>query len=193
MSHGDCSGGWHGFERWRGRGRHDPFELFFFGPRGGGMGLRFGKRMRRGDIRYAILEVLADRPRHGYDVIRALEERDNGAYRPSPGSVYPTLQMLEDGGFVASEQVAGKRVYTITDEGRTELAKRPGVARDDEDESEGLEGMQAAGRVAQQMRALTEAVHHALGANRGAVGEIVRTIAKARKEIYELLGEDDED
>src|SRR5579871_2146742 len=120
------------FGRWGRRGGPFGFGGFYPGQRDRFFG--------RGDLKYVILELLKDQPRHGYDIIRALEERMRGAYRPSPGSVYPTLQMLEDGGFVASEQVAGKRVYTITDEGRTELAKRPGVARDDEDESEGLEG-----------------------------------------------------
>jgi DNA-binding PadR family transcriptional regulator len=71
-----------------------------------------------------ILELLKDQPRHGYDIIRALEERMRGRYRPSPGSVYPTLQMLEDLGYVTSTQQEGKKVYTITDEGRRYLAKQ---------------------------------------------------------------------
>jgi len=75
----------------------------------------------RGDLKYVILELLKDQPRHGYDIIRALEERMRGRYRPSPGSVYPTLQMLEDLGYVTSTQEEGKKVYTITDEGRRYL------------------------------------------------------------------------
>jgi DNA-binding PadR family transcriptional regulator len=72
----------------------------------------------RGDLKYIILSLLKRRPMHGYEVMRALEEESGGFYTASPGSVYPTLQMLEDRGLVASESEDGKRVYSITDEGR---------------------------------------------------------------------------
>ncbi|HJT37138.1 MAG TPA: PadR family transcriptional regulator [Actinomycetota bacterium] len=91
-----------------------------FGPGGWGG----GPRARRGDVRTGVLQVLSEQPLHGYDVIRALEDRSGGRWRPSPGSVYPTLQMLEDAGLVKSEGKDGKRVYEITDAGREELASR---------------------------------------------------------------------
>ncbi|HNP71131.1 MAG TPA: PadR family transcriptional regulator, partial [Kouleothrix sp.] len=69
-------------------------------------------------------ELLAEQPRHGYELIKELEQRYGGFYRPSPGSVYPTLQLLEDEGHLTSETVEGKRVYTITDSGRQLLAER---------------------------------------------------------------------
>ncbi len=72
----------------------------------------------RGDLKYMILELLRERPMHGYEVMRALEETSGGAYTASPGSVYPTLQSLEDDGYVSSEESDGRKVYTITDEGR---------------------------------------------------------------------------
>jgi DNA-binding PadR family transcriptional regulator len=78
----------------------------------------------RGDLKYVILSLLEEKPRHGYEVIRALEERFGGLYAPSPGSVYPTLQMLEDLGWVTASQQDGKRVYQITDEGKAFLAER---------------------------------------------------------------------
>jgi DNA-binding PadR family transcriptional regulator len=78
----------------------------------------------RGDLKYVILDLLKDQPRHGYDIIRALEDRMRGRYRPSPGSVYPTLQMLEDLGYVTSSQQEGKKVYAITEEGRRYLAEQ---------------------------------------------------------------------
>jgi DNA-binding PadR family transcriptional regulator len=87
----------------------DPERLRFFG---------------RGDLKYVILDLLKDQPRHGYDIIRALEERMRGRYRPSPGSVYPTLQMLDDLGYVTSSQQEGKKVYAITEEGRRYLAEQ---------------------------------------------------------------------
>ena len=80
--------------------------------------------MRRGDIRTALLAILAEEPGHGYDVIQRLEEKTSGAWRPSPGSVYPTLQLLEDEGLVRSVEHDGKRVYEITDQGRAEATRR---------------------------------------------------------------------
>src|SRR5471030_2328491 len=87
-------------------------------------GRRRGGRMRRGDIRTAVLAILAEEPGHGYDVIQRLEEKTEGAWRPSPGSVYPTLQLLEDEGLARSGEHEGKRVYELTDVGRTESARR---------------------------------------------------------------------
>src|SRR5438445_7205208 len=81
-------------------------------------------RRKRGDVRTAVLAVLAEQPGHGYEVIQSLEEKSGGAWRPSPGSIYPTLQLLEDEGLVRSEERDGKRVYEVTDAGREESAKR---------------------------------------------------------------------
>jgi DNA-binding PadR family transcriptional regulator len=116
------------FGRWGGGGRRwgGPFGGPFGGPIGG-QGERF---FGRGDLKVVILELLKDQPRHGYDIIRALEERMRGAYRPSPGSVYPTLQMLEDLGYVSSTQQEGKKVYTITDEGRRYLEEQSSTVDD---------------------------------------------------------------
>src|ERR671915_2152139 len=94
--------GFFGWGPWRGRG----FDH--------GRGRVFGK----GDLKYVILDLLQDKPAHGYELIRALEERFRGFYSPSPGSVYPTLQLLEDLGYVSATQQDGKKVYRITDEGR---------------------------------------------------------------------------
>lgn len=103
-------------------GGHGHGHRCHHGPWGRGAGPGHGKRrFGRGDLRFVILDLLHDGPRHGYDVIRALEERFHGFYSPSPGSVYPTLQMLEDQDFVSSSQEGGKRVYTLTDAGRTYL------------------------------------------------------------------------
>jgi DNA-binding PadR family transcriptional regulator len=96
-----------------------------FGPRGPhGFGGEGGRFFGRGDVKYALLELLQERPMHGYEMIKALEQKSGGFYTPSPGSVYPTLQMLEDSGQVTSNEVEGKKVYTITDAGRASLAER---------------------------------------------------------------------
>jgi DNA-binding PadR family transcriptional regulator len=81
-----------------------------------------GRRGRRGDVRNALLALLAERPMHGYEMIQELDERTGGIWKPSPGSVYPTLQMLEDEGLITSDQSGGRRLYTLTDEGGTAAA-----------------------------------------------------------------------
>ena len=85
--------------------------------RHGGGGPR-GPRARRGDVRTALLVLLAEEPRNGYQLMQAIEERSAGAWRPSPGSVYPTLQQLEDEGLVATTERDGQRAFDITDAGR---------------------------------------------------------------------------
>lgn len=115
--------GWGG-PPWGGRGPWGGKGPFGFGPPGG------GRRFGRGDLKYVILDLLKDGPRHGYDIIRALEERFHGFYSPSPGSVYPTLQLLEDQGYVRGMEQDGKRVYTITDEGRAFLTERADTVED---------------------------------------------------------------
>ncbi|MGH9017333.1 MAG: PadR family transcriptional regulator [Acidimicrobiales bacterium] len=91
---------------------------------GGGAWRSGSRRMRRGDIRTALLVALDDGPGHGYELITRLEEKSEGRWRPSPGSVYPTLQLFEDEGLVKAEERDGKRVYALTDAGRTEAAAR---------------------------------------------------------------------
>ena len=77
----------------------------------------------RGDMKYALLDLLRDRPKHGYEMIKELEERSGGFYTPSAGAIYPTLELLEDRGWVAVEMVEGKKVYSITDAGRQALSE----------------------------------------------------------------------
>lgn len=85
---------------------------------------------QKGDMKYVILDLIKDKPRYGYEIIRAMEERSHGFYTPSPGTVYPTLQMLEEMGYVRSDQQDGKKVYTITDEGRRFLDERQDFAEE---------------------------------------------------------------
>src|SRR5262249_38786586 len=98
------------------------------GGRGGDRGdwrlRRRGGRMRRGEIRTALLAVLAEAPGHGYEIMQRLEEKSEGAWRPSPGSGYPTLQLPQDQGLVRSTERDGKRVSEIPDAGRVEAARR---------------------------------------------------------------------
>src|SRR4051812_31609307 len=104
----------------------DPsFMNGFFGAEGRPRGRwRGGRMFEQGDLRYVVLRLLEEKPRHGYEIIKALEERFGGAYAPSPGAVYPILQLLEDLGYariVPGDE--GKKVYEITDAGRAHLAE----------------------------------------------------------------------
>ncbi|MED1795520.1 PadR family transcriptional regulator [Brevibacillus nitrificans] len=109
-------------------GRHD-HSCFRYrgdsdrGHRGhGGHGKRF---FGRGDVKYALLQLLTVQPMHGYQMMKGLEEMSGGLYRPSPGSIYPTLQMLEDRDLVRVSEVDGKKVYAITETGTAFLQERP--------------------------------------------------------------------
>jgi DNA-binding PadR family transcriptional regulator len=113
--------------------KSDPnFGAFFFrgGHRRGGP-FRGGRMFEQGDLKFVILRLLADKPRHGYDIIKELEERSGGRYAPSPGTVYPTLTLLEDMGYAkATVEDGGKKVYSITDEGTAYLAANQSTVDD---------------------------------------------------------------
>lgn len=100
-----------------GNGWYGPMHGFGHGP-----GMRGGWRMKRGFVRQIVLNLLSDESMHGYDIINKLEEQSHGYWRPSPGSIYPTLQMLEDEGLIKSTEKSGKKVYSLTDSGKKEIA-----------------------------------------------------------------------
>lgn len=120
-------GGWGG----RGdehHGRH-PFG-FHGGHPGRGRGGRMGRFFDHGDLRFVVLKLIADKPSHGYELIKAIETAAGGAYTPSPGVVYPTLTLLEEMGYVtASDAGGGKKLYTITPEGEAFLASNDAPVR----------------------------------------------------------------
>jgi DNA-binding PadR family transcriptional regulator len=99
------------------------FPLGFEGPGGRARGPRRGF-FRSGEVRLALLSLLAEEPGHGYQLMKRLEERSGGLYRASPGAVYPVLQQLEDEGLVRVSEEEAKKIYEITDEGRAELEQR---------------------------------------------------------------------
>jgi DNA-binding PadR family transcriptional regulator len=128
MSTGRAGAGGHG----GGRGRHrhrgfgggpGGFGGFGGGAPGGGPRGR-GRKARRGDIRTAALLLLAEEPRNGYQIMQEVEERSDGVWRPSPGSVYPALQQLEDEGLIRSQDSDGRKLFALTDEGRAAVAER---------------------------------------------------------------------
>jgi DNA-binding PadR family transcriptional regulator len=85
----------------------------------------------QGDLKYVILQLVAEKPRHGYEIIKELEERSGGAYAPSAGTIYPTLALIEDLGYASvTIEDSGKKVYAITDEGRRYLEENKGAVDD---------------------------------------------------------------
>ena len=141
--------------------------------------------MRRGDIRTAVLAVLDEQPRHGYEVIQALEDKTGGAWRPSAGSVYPTLQLLEDEGLARSSDRDGKRVYELTEAGHAEARAR----------LEEAGGPPWAGAEGGNLRGAP----HAAGRRRppgrrrrqqGAAERALQIVTDARKQLYRLLADD---
>ena len=112
--------------RWAaGRHRRGRFGGFGFGGRhGGGMNpddMRAGRMLAQGDLRLVALALIAQAPRHGYEIIKLVEEKTADWYSPSPGIVYPTLTFLEEAGYVTVSSEGAKKLYTITDEGRAYL------------------------------------------------------------------------
>jgi len=106
--------------RWGGRGEG----------KGGGRGdwFRVGRMLAQGDLKLLALALIAEQPRHGYELIKLIEDKTRGAYSPSPGVVYPTLTFLEEAGYVTAESEGAKKRYTITDEGRTYLEENRDIA-----------------------------------------------------------------
>jgi DNA-binding PadR family transcriptional regulator len=104
-------------DHWLGRegGRH--------GRHGGHPGHRIGRFLEHGDLRFVILDLIAAKPRHGYEIIKAIEDQVAGAYSPSPGVVYPTLTMLEEQGYASVVEDAGRKQYTLTPAGQAFLAE----------------------------------------------------------------------
>jgi DNA-binding PadR family transcriptional regulator len=143
--------------------------------------------MRRGDIKPALLRTLLDGPAHGYEIIRRLEERSGGLWRPSAGSVYPTLQMLEEQGLLRSHEDGGKRVYELTDEGRTEAEASPGDRGFPWEGDQDLRGHRALRTAMGQLFLATKQVQAAGDPN--LVEAAAGILKEARQRLYQLLAE----
>jgi DNA-binding PadR family transcriptional regulator len=99
-----------------------------WGPGGGGDWFRVGRMLAQGDLKLLALALIAEQPRHGYELIKLIEEKTSGCYSPSPGVVYPTLTFLEEAGYVTAEAEGAKKRYTITEEGRAHLEENHDIA-----------------------------------------------------------------
>jgi DNA-binding PadR family transcriptional regulator len=157
--------------------------------RGHGPGRGPWSRARRGDVRAAILLALRDEPMHGYQIMQRLEERSGGAWRPSPGSVYPTLQLLEDQGFVKGKEAEGRRVFSLTEAGAAEAAT---VQERVGDSPWGPESGEQDPRFAlrQAVFSLGAAVKQvAMAGSADDVQKALEILREARKHMYALLAD----
>jgi DNA-binding PadR family transcriptional regulator len=181
-----------------------PFGEFF----GAGFGPRFwsfcwpeggrGPRRRRqqvfesGEVKYVILRLLREKPRHGYEIIKALEEQMGGGYTPSPGTVYPTLQLLEDQGFVRAVESEGKRVYHITPEGEAFLEQHRDVTDEILERVRDTVRGFASGRIGEVNQAFARVARATykqawrIGPDDPALGRVAEVLRRAADEIEAL-------
>lgn len=157
------------------------------GPRGGGG--RIGRLLEHGDLRFVILALLKDKPSHGYELIRALEERTGGSYRPSPGVIYPTLSLLEDEGFARPTGAeGGRKAYEITETGLEALERnKPAVdavfARLDEAAES---SPRSSPRVARAMQNLAMAVRMKLSSERPSEAQVDAIVAAIDEAVAKI-------
>jgi len=161
-------------------------ERFFQGP-------RRESPFRKGDLKYVILDLIKEKPRYGYEIIRALEERSHGFYAPSPGVVYPTLQMLEEMGYASAIERDGKKVYTITEEGRQFLAERKDLADEVKNQMKRHWNPENIGAMGQMMgefsklgRLMSRRLRHV---DPEKVRRISEVVSRAHQEIEDILEE----
>jgi hypothetical protein len=148
---------------------------------------RVGMRVGRGDLRTAVLALLAEKPMRGYQIIREIEERSAGRWKPTAGSVYPTLQLLTDEGVIVAEEADGRKTYVLTDTGREEA----GAAGAPPWETAGVSGNTTFGALP---KAGIDLAHAAAQVRRTGSPEQIKQAAavlgEARRRIYAILAQD---
>jgi DNA-binding PadR family transcriptional regulator len=175
---GGAGEGWPGSALWEGleqlRGQFDR---------------KVGTRMGRGDVRAAVLALLAEKPMHGYQIISEVEERSGGTWKPSPGSVYPTLQLLVDEGFIAAEESGGRKTYSLTVEGQ----KLATAAADNAAPWE-AQGARDSGRGSALPKAGIDLAQAAAQVGRSGnpdqVKQAVTVLEEARRKLYSILAQE---
>ena len=183
-------GGPTGPPRGRGHGGPPPWLHGLFGL---GQDAGRGPRVRRGDVRAAILDVLAEEQMNGYQVIQRIAERSGGVWKPSPGSVYPTVQQLEDEGLVSASETQGRRLLGLTDAGREYVAQHPDELADTwkpfrEERSAPTGERDLKPVIGQVMSAVWQVTTNGTSRQRA---EAVEILADTRRRLYGLLAEGD--
>lgn len=147
---------------------------------------RSGTRAGRGEVRTAVLALLAESPMHGYQIIREIEERSGGNWKPSAGSVYPTLQLLADEGLVSTEEANGRKIYSLTDAGREAVKESEGSAPWESAESSGS-GFAALPKAGFELAQAVAQVRRSGSAEQ--IQEAVDVLDEARRRLYSILAQ----
>jgi DNA-binding PadR family transcriptional regulator len=179
----------HMYRRWAPE-RHAPGGGPPFGgpPFGGGRPYGGGRgRKRRGDVRVALLRLLAEEPRNGYQLMQAIEELSGGRWRPSPGSIYPTLAQLEDEGLIKATEGDGGKLFEVTDQGQQLVEERSGKAAPWEDSDEPSEVTDLRTQVRQLHIAARQV---AMAGQNDQIDRAAKAISEARRAIYGILAEE---
>ncbi|HUZ56649.1 MAG TPA: PadR family transcriptional regulator [Streptosporangiaceae bacterium] len=202
-----------GRERSRSRGRGGPWDRDFGGRRGPGHwgggfsgpwggwfpgppgppGPPRGPKASRGDVRAAILALLREGPLNGYQIMSEIEERSGGAWRPSPGAVYPALSQLADEGLIAAAESDGRRAYSLTEAGREYVEQNPEMARGAWESMAQQEAWQVPGLFAEAARLGGGIVQIAHAGTPEQVRAAERLLERTRRELYRILADDDDD
>ena len=185
--------GRHHHRHGRGHHRGGPFGfgLGFGGPGGPGGPFGRGRRARRGDVRAALLTLLAEEPRNGYQLMQEIERRSDGVWRPSPGSVYPALQQLEDEGLVRSDASEGRKRFQLTDAGReaAQAAAAEGAPWEAASESVDADAWELFGVARQVGMAVFQIAQVGTAEQLASAREV---LTNARRSLYGILAEADE-
>ena len=190
--------------------RHGPWDPGFGGARGpkqrgtgfggaaggwwpgapGSPGSSRGPKAGRGDVRAAILAVLGEGPRNGYQIMSEIEERSGGAWRPSPGAVYPALSQLADEGLIAGEESGGRRTFSLTEAGRAYVEQNPAMARGAWESTAQQEAWQLPGLFAVAARLGGGIVQMAHARTPEQVHAAERLLERTRRRLYQILADD---
>ncbi len=145
-------------------------------------------RMGRGDVRAAVLALLAEKPMHGYQIIREIEERSNGSWKPSAGSVYPTLQLLSDEGLIVAEESNGRKTYALTDAGRAATADSDGAAPWQSSGADDKSGHTALPKAGMELAQAAAQVGRTGSPEQ--IRQAVTVLDEARRRLYAILAQD---
>jgi DNA-binding PadR family transcriptional regulator len=150
-----------------------------------------GPKAGRGDVRAAILALLREGPRNGYQIMSEIDERTGGAWRPSPGAVYPALSQLADEGLIAGEESGGRRTFSLTEAGREYVEQNPEMARGAWESAAQQEAWQVPGLLTEAARLGGGIVQIAHAGTPEQVRAAERLLERTRRELYRILADDD--
>jgi DNA-binding PadR family transcriptional regulator len=166
----------------------------FFGPGfpfGGRGGFGRGRKAKRGDVRAAILALLSEEPRNGYQIIQEIAERSQGGWKPSPGAVYPALQQLTDEGLVRSDETDGRKTFQLTDVGRTYVSEHGDEVRAPWEEMTPDIGDNVHELFDLSRQAASALVQIAHSGTDGQIRQAKQTLVETRRKLYQILADGD--